>query len=122
MPHATKKASCSRLAAPVSASVQYPQTRTQSSQPSSASSSSAYSYSWTATDAANASRDGAFLTPWPRNESYYAPPVQLLGQGYQSSQGQGQGQSQESQKTQYYRESTHKPSTAPAQGGSGGAK
>ncbi|KAI1411170.1 hypothetical protein F5Y13DRAFT_191443 [Hypoxylon sp. FL1857] len=123
MPHATKKPSRPRLTAVVSTPVQYPQARTQPNQPSSTSASSSYSYSWTAADAAKASRDGAFLTPWPRDESYYAPPVHLLGQGYQGqAQSQGQGQNQGSREIQYYYPPTRKSSTAPDQGGSGGGK
>ncbi|KAI0124452.1 hypothetical protein F4776DRAFT_629797 [Hypoxylon sp. NC0597] len=112
MPHATKKPSRPRPTAAVSTPVQYPQTLTQSSQPSSTSASSSYPYGWTAADAAKASRDGAFLTPWPRDESYYAPPVHLLGQG----------QSQGAREVQYYYSSTRKPSTSPDQAGSSGGK
>ncbi|OTA57177.1 hypothetical protein K449DRAFT_398577 [Hypoxylon sp. EC38] len=123
MPHATKKPSRPRLTTVVSTPVQYPQTQTQSSQ---SSSSSSYPYVWTAADAAKASRDGAFLTPWPRDESYYTPPVHLLGQGYQGYQGQGHDQSQSQgqggREVQYYYSSTCKPSTTPNQGGSSGGK
>ncbi|KAI1136752.1 hypothetical protein F5Y05DRAFT_390754 [Hypoxylon sp. FL0543] len=120
MPHATKKASRPRTTVTVSTPVQYPQTRTQSSQPSSTSGSSAYSYSWTAADAAKASRDGAFLTPWPCDESYHAPPVHLLSHGHQGYQSQDQNQG--SRDIQYYYASSREPSATPDQGEDGGAK
>ncbi|KAI2463207.1 hypothetical protein F4781DRAFT_437672 [Annulohypoxylon bovei var. microspora] len=128
MPHATKakKQTRPRVSAAVSAPVSYPARSQQSNQASSSSTSAAssgassYSYSWTAADAAKASRDGAFLTAWPPDESYYAPPVHFLGPNYQAYQEHGQAQSQEqTQSGQYYYSSTHKPPTASNQGGSG---
>ncbi|KAI1398067.1 hypothetical protein F4819DRAFT_489922 [Hypoxylon fuscum] len=129
MPHATKKSARQRVTSAFSAPVQYPSSRAQSSATPSSS-----SYAWTAADAAKASRDGAFLTAWPRDESYYTPPVHLLDQGYQGyqnqgqsqSQGQGQGQTSQQQQQQqqlqlqYYYSSRNKPSATSNQGGSGG--
>ncbi|KAI1376018.1 hypothetical protein F4677DRAFT_93161 [Hypoxylon crocopeplum] len=138
MPHATKKPRRPRPNATLSAPVSYPTRAQQSNQSSSSGSSSAHShshshsqsnsYTWTAADAAKASRDGAFLTAWPRDETYYAPPIHLFDQTYQSYQGyqnQGQGQNQSQSQgngahpdLQYYYSSGCKSSTTPNQGGS----
>ncbi|KAI0385640.1 hypothetical protein F5Y04DRAFT_189363 [Hypomontagnella monticulosa] len=104
MPHATKKPARPRRTATMP--VRTPQSSQSSSTPTT--SSSSHSYTWSAADAAKASKDGAFLTAWPRDESYYAPPVQLLDHQNQGYQGQ------------YYYSSTYKPSTAQNQGGSSG--
>ncbi|KAI1205080.1 uncharacterized protein F4807DRAFT_444497 [Annulohypoxylon truncatum] len=124
MPHATKtkKQSRPRVNTAVSAPVPYPVRSQQQSQVSSGSSSAASSgsssYAWTAADAARASRDGAFLTAWPPEETYHAPPIHLLDQNYQAqrqAQNQGQGQG-----TQNHYSSTHVPPTTLNQGGSTG--
>ncbi|KAI2624700.1 hypothetical protein GGS26DRAFT_593315 [Hypomontagnella submonticulosa] len=110
MPHATKKPARPRRTTAVSAPTSFPvrtsQQPGQSSSTAATSPSSTHSYTWTAADAAKASKDGAFLTAWPRDESYYAPPVQFLDHQSQGYQGQ------------YYYSSTYKPSTASNQGGS----
>ncbi|KAG4218891.1 hypothetical protein PC116_g32629 [Phytophthora cactorum] len=75
MSHPMKKSTRSRINLTTSASVQYSQSRAQNNQSS-----------WTAADAAKASKSGAFLTPWPPEEPYHTPAVDLFGQG-QSQDG-----------------------------------
>ncbi|KAI0885372.1 uncharacterized protein GGS22DRAFT_200275 [Annulohypoxylon maeteangense] len=121
MPHATKtkKQTRPRVNTAISAPVSYPVRPQQQNQVSaSSSSSSSQSYTWTAADAAKASRDGAFLTAWPPEETYYAPPVHLFGQNYQA-QRQAQGQVQDSQ---HHYSSTYRPPTTLNQGASTGGK
>ncbi|XXG97242.1 hypothetical protein Hte_003538 [Hypoxylon texense] len=104
MPHATKKSARPRLPATLST----PQS---------------HAYSWTATDAAKASRDGAFLTAWPRDEPYYTPPVHVLDQDYQGQAQSGQQQQQQPLQVQYYYSSSrNKSSTTTASGGTSSAK
>ncbi|KAI6092904.1 hypothetical protein F4821DRAFT_253648 [Hypoxylon rubiginosum] len=121
MPHATKKSTRPRRPAALSTPVQYPR-----AQQSSSSTTGSHAYTWTATDAARASRDGAFLTAWPRDESYYTPPVHLLDQGCAAYQGQSQSQSNQQQQQQlqlqYYYSSRNKPSTTTTSGGASTGK
>ncbi|KAI1471318.1 uncharacterized protein F4812DRAFT_455431 [Daldinia caldariorum] len=70
MSHPMKKSTRSRINLTTSTPIQYSQSRAQNNQPS-----------WTAADAAKASKNGAFLTPWPPKEPYYTPAVDLFGQG-----------------------------------------
>ncbi|KAI1804506.1 hypothetical protein F4811DRAFT_570939 [Daldinia bambusicola] len=69
MSHPMKKSTRSRINLATSSPVQYSQSRAQNSQSS-----------WTAADAAKASKNGAFLTPWPPKEPYHAPAIDLFGQ------------------------------------------
>ncbi|KAI1769697.1 hypothetical protein GGR53DRAFT_461412 [Hypoxylon sp. FL1150] len=123
MPHAIKKSARPRRPAAVSAQGQYPR-----AQQSTSSTTADHAYTWTATDAAKASRDGAFLTAWPCEEPYHAPPVHPLDQGYAGYQGQSQSSQQQQQQQQqqlqlqYYYSGRNKPSTTTASGGANTAK
>ncbi|KAI2632109.1 hypothetical protein GGR54DRAFT_634877 [Hypoxylon sp. NC1633] len=111
MPRATKKSKSTRprQSSAVSASAQV---SSQSQSSSTTTSSSSQSYTWTAADAAKASEDGAFLTAWPQDEPYYAPPIDLFDENYQTYQGQN------SYGHQYYHSSSQPSSTMTGQGGS----
>ncbi|KAI4870614.1 hypothetical protein F4820DRAFT_402771 [Hypoxylon rubiginosum] len=118
MPHATKKSARPRLPATLST----PQYSSRAQQ-SNSSAPGSHAYTWTAADAAKSSRDGAFLTAWPRDEPYYTPPVHLLDQGYQGqAQAQSSQQQQQLQLQYYYSSSRNKSSTTTASGGTSSAK